>query len=100
MSQEGVMHHPDQDTERSARQKAVELYAAQLFDAGDGRSTVDRIHAELAGRDLVCWCPSGQPCHADVLLQVANRTAPATAPLPARAIAPTAERSDLPTSQL
>jgi len=22
----------------------------------------------LAGKDLVCWCPLDQPCHADVLL--------------------------------
>ena len=26
----------------------------------------------LAGRNLSCWCPTGQPCHADVLLAVAN----------------------------
>lgn len=26
---------------------------------------------ELAGRDLVCWC-APEPCHADVLLEVAN----------------------------
>jgi hypothetical protein len=26
----------------------------------------------LAGRDLCCWCPLDQPCHADVLLEVAN----------------------------
>ena len=26
----------------------------------------------LAGRDLACWCPLDQPCHADVLLEVAN----------------------------
>lgn len=26
----------------------------------------------LAGRDLACWCPLDQPCHADVLLAVAN----------------------------
>lgn len=32
---------------------------------------VDRI-GELAGRDLVCWCPEGVPCHADVLLTIAN----------------------------
>lgn len=30
------------------------------------------IRAELAGRDLACWCPLDQPCHADVLLEVAN----------------------------
>lgn len=28
--------------------------------------------AELRGHDLVCWCPLHQPCHADVLLELAN----------------------------
>jgi len=28
---------------------------------------------ELRGKDLACWCPLGQPCHADVLLELANR---------------------------
>lgn len=27
----------------------------------------------LRGRDLACWCPLDQPCHADVLLELANR---------------------------
>jgi hypothetical protein len=31
----------------------------------------------LAGRNLACWCKLGDPCHADVLLELAN--APATA---------------------
>ena len=26
----------------------------------------------LRGHDLACWCPLDQPCHADVLLEVAN----------------------------
>lgn len=26
---------------------------------------------ELRGKDLMCWCPPG-PCHADVLLEIAN----------------------------
>jgi hypothetical protein len=26
----------------------------------------------LKGKDLVCWCPLDQPCHADVLLRLAN----------------------------
>jgi hypothetical protein len=29
--------------------------------------------APLRGHDLVCWCPLDQPCHADVLLELANR---------------------------
>ena len=28
--------------------------------------------AELRGKDLCCWCPLDQPCHADVLLEIAN----------------------------
>lgn len=32
--------------------------------------------AELVGKDLMCWCPLGQPCHADVLLEMANDGAP------------------------
>jgi hypothetical protein len=27
----------------------------------------------LRGRDLACWCPLDQPCHAEVLLRRANR---------------------------
>lgn len=27
----------------------------------------------LRGLDLACWCPLDQPCHADVLLEIANR---------------------------
>ena len=26
----------------------------------------------LRGKDLACWCPPGAPCHADVLLLLAN----------------------------
>jgi hypothetical protein len=28
--------------------------------------------APLVGRDLACWCPLDKPCHADVLLELAN----------------------------
>lgn len=27
---------------------------------------------ELRGLDLACWCPLDQPCHGDVLLELAN----------------------------
>ncbi len=29
--------------------------------------------SELRGKNLACWCPLDQPCHADVLLELANR---------------------------
>lgn len=33
---------------------------------------------ELRGKNLACWCKAGSPCHADVLLELAN--APTEAP--------------------
>lgn len=38
--------------------------------------TVDQVRAELAGKDLACWCHPGDPCHADVLLEIANAEVP------------------------
>jgi hypothetical protein len=40
----------------------------EWWESGEMR---ERLH-ELAGRDLACWCPEGAPCHADVLLGLAN----------------------------
>lgn len=31
------------------------------------------IREELAGKNLACWCPLDQPCHADLLLEIANK---------------------------
>ena len=28
--------------------------------------------SELRGKNLMCWCKIGKPCHADVLLELAN----------------------------
>lgn len=28
--------------------------------------------SKLRGKNLACWCPLDQPCHADVLLKLAN----------------------------
>ena len=32
--------------------------------------------AFLRGKNLACWCPLDQPCHADVLLELANKDTP------------------------
>lgn len=34
---------------------------------------LDEIRNELRGKNLACWCKPGEPCHADVLLELANR---------------------------
>lgn len=28
--------------------------------------------ASIRGKNLACWCPLNQPCHADALLEIAN----------------------------
>jgi hypothetical protein len=43
-------------------------------ELADRREWMRSHLAELAGRDLMCWCPLDQPCHADHLLAVANPT--------------------------
>lgn len=37
------------------------------------RSGVLRDLPQLRGKKLACWCPLDRPCHADVLLELANR---------------------------
>jgi hypothetical protein len=34
---------------------------------------VDKIKKELKGKNLSCFCPLDKPCHADVLLKIANQ---------------------------
>lgn len=34
--------------------------------------TIEEIRRELRGKSLACWCKPGDPCHADVLLEIAN----------------------------
>ena len=33
---------------------------------------VEEAKRQLKGKNLACWCPLDQPCHAGVLLEVAN----------------------------
>lgn len=33
----------------------------------------EEIVKELKGKNLACYCPLDRPCHADVLLEIANR---------------------------
>lgn len=54
--------------------ETVHLRDPRYYRVGrrDNPVTIDVIRAELAGKDLACWCPLDQPCHADVLLEIAN----------------------------
>lgn len=59
------------------RQHATDLFRAHIAYENVAWDP-DLIRAELAGMDLVCWCPLDAPCHADVLLELANRKGPTT----------------------
>ena len=37
-----------------------------------GGHPLELARTELRGKDLACWCPLDKPCHADVLLELAN----------------------------
>lgn len=56
------------------RAECVSLYR-QHFWKKNGKWRFDASPndiGELRGRDLACWCPLDRPCHADVLLEIAN----------------------------
>ena len=57
-----------------AREMAVRRFRVAVENHHHGLSAVD-IRSALAGKDLACWCPTSQPCHADVLLELANGVA-------------------------
>lgn len=77
-----IFYPPDPD-QRHAHQFAVDMYRQWLDsdiyvpDRAMQRELnqrrlriIDQAHT-LRGRNLSCWCPPG-PCHADVLLELAN----------------------------
>ncbi|WP_321340886.1 DUF4326 domain-containing protein [Breoghania sp.] len=39
---------------------------------GGAPPSLEKIRAELGGKDLACWCSLDGPCHGDVLLRLAN----------------------------
>lgn len=50
--------------------RAVLLYIRWIM--ADGQKKVrDKAREVLKGRDLLCWC-APEPCHAEVLLRIAN----------------------------
>lgn len=45
---------------------------SKLDDYYISMCNIEEIQLELRGKDLCCWCALGEPCHADVLLEIAN----------------------------
>ncbi len=55
-----------------SREQAVALFEKNVMCKG----LEGLIRAELRGRNLACWCALDVPCHADVLLRIANSCQP------------------------
>lgn len=54
------------------RQEAIDNYRKFVIANAQGPERYRLALYELRGKNLACWCPLGQPCHADVLLEIAN----------------------------
>jgi hypothetical protein len=74
---------PRRVPDSTRRRHAVTDFEAALLYSGStppaSYPSIEEIRAELAGKDLACWCPLSEPCHADVLLKVANQPVEAVA---------------------
>ncbi len=46
--------------------------AVRGFETVFGKPPTPEDIASLRGKNLACWCRLDQPCHADVLLKLAN----------------------------
>lgn len=66
-------------TREEATAEAIRLYRLQIthwaHDEYESDNPVADALAPLRGHDLACWCPLDEPCHADVLLELANGAA-------------------------
>ncbi len=56
---------------RAAVEMAVRDYEMALH-TGVLNVSVSDVRGHLRGKNLACFCPLDQPCHADVLLELAN----------------------------
>ena len=54
------------------RDYLVELFYRYVTSTSPGAALAERARSELRGKNLACWCSLDGPCHANVLLEIAN----------------------------
>lgn len=57
------------ETQAADRADAVRRFAQNIAFDDASRYAIRNV---LKGKNLACWCPLDQPCHADLLLKIAN----------------------------
>lgn len=65
------VNYPFHHSKREAAQRAVDCFEHALTEGLLTRIKIEEVK-ELRGRNLACWCSLDMPCHADVLLRLAN----------------------------
>jgi hypothetical protein len=58
--------------EEYGREEAMRRFRLLFEGHRDVEYPVERV-TELRGKDLGCWCPPEKACHADILIEMANR---------------------------
>jgi hypothetical protein len=69
----GRSHNIDDPADQATNWHNVHAQAVALFRERATDALPDL--SPLRGKNLACWCPLDQPCHADVLLELANTPA-------------------------
>jgi len=65
--------NPYKMTDGLARQEAVDRFNWWIKEKIEqDPEYLKELQADLRGKNLACWCPIGQPCHANILLWIAN----------------------------
>ena len=59
------------DTKEEAAALSVKAFKAWI-ERPRQQKLRDKARVALRGKNLACWCTLDQPCHADVLLEIAN----------------------------
>ena len=71
----GKWGNPFPVTEDRTAAEAVGMFRDALL-TGELPYTIKDVKRELGGKNLACFCKPDAPCHADVLLEIANGKEP------------------------
>ena len=67
-----VVSYPIECQVKKNGKKVIERTRLEYSVASARPATEAEVRAQLRGKNLACWCALDAPCHADVLLEIAN----------------------------
>lgn len=56
-----------------SRDACLDQYRRYMESSLVGIQLIEEARTVLRGKNLACWCPLDKPCHADILLELANK---------------------------